>query len=136
MRWRGTVAVTPSDRRVMTVSDDALVIEDPLRPGVTRREFALRELAENGVLLPYATTLTLVDRTGPEPERLQLRAFRPPTFEGIDWPPEVRELIVGQLAASAAARAGLRRQLSLVVAGTIGGLALLLAVLAAVLLLT
>ena len=135
VRWRGTVAVTPYDRRVMTVTDDALVVEDPLRPGETRIEFDLRDLARNGVLLPYATTLTLVDRSKPEAERVQLRPFEPATFEGIDWPPDVRESIDGQLAASAAARAALRRQLSTVVAGTIAGLGLLLVVLVVVLLL-
>ena len=134
-RWRGTVTVDPHEPRVMTVDDRTLAVEDPI--GSARRlEFDLRELGENGVLLPYSTTMTLVDRSTPEQRRLQLRAADPPTFDGIDWPPDVRELIDAQLAAAAAARARLQSQLGRVVAGTIAGLALVLLLLALVLLLT
>lgn len=134
-RWRGIAAVTPSDRRLLVVTDDSLRVEDPTgaHPPI---EFDLIALAERGVLLPYATTMTLADRDHPERERLQLRAVDPPTFDTVDWPPRVRELVDAQLAASAAARTALRRQLTRVVAGTIAGLALVLVLLVVVLLLT
>ena len=132
-RWRGTVAVTPYDRRALVVTDDALVVEG----AAERIEFDLRALAADGVLLPFETTLTLLDRSAAaEPARLQLRAVDPPTFDGIDWPPDVRELVEAQMAASEAARVALRRQLTLLVAGTIAGLGLLLVVLVVVLALT
>ena len=132
--WQGTVAVEPEDRRMMTVTDESLTVDD--RSGVARRlEFDLRELAERGVLLPYSSTLTLVDRSGPEPLRLQLRAVDPPSFDGIDWPPDVRAGIDAQLEAAAAASAKLRSQLGRVVGATIVGLGVLLLVLVVVLLL-
>jgi hypothetical protein len=133
--WRGTVAVEPEDRRVMTVTDESLVVDDPT--GAARRiEFDLRELAERGVLLAYSSTLTLVDRSRPEPLRLQLRAVDPPSFDGIDWPDDVRAGIDAQLEAAAAASAKLRGQLGRVVAATIVGLGVLLLVLVVVLLVT
>ena len=132
--WRGTVAVEPEGRRVMTVTDQSLTVEDPT--GVARRiEFDLSELAERGVLLAYSSTLTLVDRSRPEPLRLQLRAVDPPSFDGIDWPQDVRAGIDAQLAAAAAASAKLRSQLGRVVAATIMALGALLLVLVLVLLL-
>ena len=132
--WRGTVAVEPEDRRVMTVTEEALTVEDPT--GAARQiEFDLRELAERGVLLAYSSTLTLVDRSRPEPLRLQLRAVDPPSFDGIDWPDDVRAGIDAQLEAAAAASAKLRGQLGRVVAVTIVGLGVLLVVLVVVLLL-
>ena len=132
--WRGTVAVEPDDRRVMTVTDGSLTVDDPT--GAARRvEFDLRELAERGVLLAYSSTLTLVDRSRAEPLRLQLRAVDPPSFDGIDWPDDVRAGIDAQLAAAAAASAKLRSQLGRVVAVTIVGLGALLLVLVVVLLL-
>jgi hypothetical protein len=132
--WRGTVAVEPDDRRVMTVTDESLTVDDPT--GAARRvEFDLRELAERGVLLAYSSTLTLVDRSRAEPLRLQLRAVDPPSFDGIDWPDDVRAGIDAQLAAAAAASAKLRSQLGRVVAVTIVGLGALLLVLVVVLLL-
>ena len=132
--WRGTVAVTPYDRRLMVVTDAALRVDDPTG-AAEPLSFDLAELADNGVLLPYAITLTLVDPGTPEPTRLLLRAVDPPTFDGIPWPPHVQERIDEQLAASAAARARLRRQLGMLVAATIAGLALVLVVLAVALLL-
>ena len=117
----------------MTVSEKSLTVDDP--SGLARRiEFDLRELAERGVLLAYPSTLTLVDRSRPDPVRLQLRAVDPPTFDGIDWPQDVRAGIDAQLAAAAAASAKLRGQLGRVVAATIIGLGVLLVVLVAVLL--
>ena len=131
--WRGTVAVTPEDRRVMTVTESSLSVDDPT--GAARRvEFDLRELAERGVLLAYSSTLTLVDRSRTEPLRLQLRAVDPPSFDGIDWPDDVRAGIDAQLEAAAAASAKLRSQLGRVVAATIVGLGALLLVLVVVLL--
>ena len=134
VRWRGTVSVTPDDRRVLTVSEDALVVHDPSER-VERVAFDLRGLATDGVLLAYPTTMTLVDRGAPDGARLQLRALDPPSFDGIDWPPDVRELIEAQLAAAAAARARLTGQLARVVAVTIAGLGLLLLALVVVLVL-
>lgn len=134
-RWRGTVAVTPYDRRSLVVTESILAVDDPLG-SAPRVEFDLAELAQNGVLLPQGSTMTLVDkRGGPDAERLQLRAVDPPSFDDVDWPPGVRELVAGQVAASEAARVELRRQLTLVVAWTITGLGVLLLVLVAVLLL-
>jgi hypothetical protein len=132
--WRGTVAVEPEDRRVMAVTEESLTVDD-LTGAARRLEFDLRELAESGVLLVYSSTLTLVDRNRPEPLRLQLRAVDPPTFDGIDWPQEVRAGIDAQLAAAAAASAKLRGQLGRVVAATIVALGVLLVVLVVVLLL-
>ena len=118
----------------MTVTEKSLTVDDPT--GAARRlEFDLRELADGGVLLPYSSTLTLVDRSRSEPLRLQLRAVDPPTFDAIDWPPDVRAGIDAQVAAAAAASAKLRSQLGRVVAATIIGLGVLLVVLVVVLLL-
>ena len=134
--WRGTVAVTPYDRRTMVVTDDKLIVTDPTE-AKPRIEFDLMALAERGVLLPQGTTMTLVDRDAPDPEtaRLQLRAVVPSTFDEIDWPRRVRELVEAQVARSEAARLELRRQLTGLVAWTIAGLGLLLVVLVVVLLL-
>jgi hypothetical protein len=135
-RWRGTVNVTPYDRREMVVTDDKLIVVDPTeaKPPI---ELDLLELAEHGVLLPHGTTMTVVDRSAPDPEatRLQLRAFVPSTFDDIDWPPRVRELVEAQVARAEAARLELRRQLTGLVAWTITGLGVLLVVLVVVLLL-
>ena len=135
-RWRGTVNVTPYDRREMVVTDDKLIVADPTEAKPTI-ELDLLELAEHGVLLPQGTTMTIVDRTAPDPEaaRLQLRAFVPSTFDDVDWPPRVRELVEAQVARSDAARLELRRQLTGLVAWTITGLGVLLVVLVVVLLL-
>ena len=116
----------------MRVNEDTLGVEDSLRPDVNRLEVDLHALAHDGVLLGGETTVKLMRAGG---ERLQLRALEPPTFEGVDWPADVRERIEEQRARSAAATAHLRRQLSVVVAGTIAGLTLLLVVLVVVLLL-
>ena len=135
-RWRGTVNVTPYDRRTMVVTDDKLIVEDATE-AKPRIEFDLLDLAEHGVLLPNGTTMTVVDRSAPDPEssRLQLRAFVPTTFDDIDWPPHVRELVDAQVARSEAARLELRRQLTGLVAWTITGLGVLLVVLVVVLVL-
>jgi hypothetical protein len=133
--WQGTVAVEPEDRRVMTVTDETLTVDDPT--GAARQiQFDLRELAERGVLLAYSSTLTLADRSRPEPLRLQLRAVDPPSFDGIDWPDDVRAGIDAQLEAAAAASLKLRGQLGRLVAVTIVGLGVLLVVLVVVLVLT
>jgi hypothetical protein len=135
-RWRGTVRVTPYSHLSMVVTDDKLIVEDPTE-AAPPIEFDLLELAEHGVVLPQGTTLTLVDRSAPDPEaaRLQLRAVVPATFDDVDWPPRVRELVEAQVAASEAARLKLRRQLTLLVAWTITGLGVLLVVLVLVLVL-
>jgi hypothetical protein len=135
-RWRGTVNVTPYDRREMVVTDDKLIVADPTEAKAPI-ELDLLELAEHGVLLPHGTTMTVVDRSAPDPEasRLQLRAFVPSTFDDIDWPPRVRELVEAQVARAEAARLELRRQLTGLVAWTITGLGVLLVVLVVVLLL-
>jgi hypothetical protein len=134
-RWRGIVAVAPHQHRSLIVTESKLLIEDPTgaAPPV---ELDLIPLARDGVVLPQGSTLTLVEKSGAEPERFQLRAIEPPTFDQIDWPPQVRELVEAQVAASAAARAELRRQLTSVVAWTIAGLGALLVALVVVLLLT
>jgi hypothetical protein len=134
--WRGTVSVTTYDRRTLVVTDDALRVTDPTE-AKPPREFDLMALAERGVLLPQGTTMTIVDRDAPDPEsaRLQLRAVVPSTFDEIDWPPRVRELVEAQVARSEAARLELRRQLTGLVAWTITGLGLLLVVLVIVLVL-
>ena len=119
----------------MTVTDEQIVVEDPTG-SEERVAFDLRALAESGVLLPLGATLTLSDRARPQPARLQLRAVDPPSFDSVDWPPVVRDLVAAQLAASAAARAQLLRTLKRVVAGTVAGLLGVLALLVAVLLLT
>src|SRR4051812_36276144 len=124
-RWRGTVStVETQERRGMTVTDDAITVGDMTR--VQRGDFDLRGRATEGVLLPLSTTITLAAREGPHPARLQLRAVDPPSFDGIDWPADVREGIEAQQEKSAQARAGLQRQLGSVVAVTIAGLAVVL----------
>jgi hypothetical protein len=134
-RWSGIVAVAPHQHRSLIVTDDKLLIEDPTGAALPV-ELDLIALARDGVVLPQGPTLTLVEKSGPEPERFQLRAVEPPSFDAIDWPPEVRELVEAQVAKSAAARAALRRQLTSVVAWTIAGLGALLLVLIVVLVLT
>jgi hypothetical protein len=133
-RWRGTVSVTPHDRRELVVTDDALIVEDPTgqKPRV---DLDLHALAGEGVLLVLDTTMTILPPGGGEDQRLQLRAFVPSTFTDIDWPPDVAERVEEQRARAKAASAALRRQLGKVVAVTITGLGVLLLVLVVVLLL-
>src|SRR3954452_9937589 len=119
----------------MVVTEQSLAIEETA--GAARRVgVGLRGLGERGVLLPYSSTLTLVDRSRPDPLRLQLRAVDPPSFDGIDWPDDVQAAIDAQRAAAAAASLKLRGQLGRVVAVTIAGLGVLLLVLVVVLLVT
>jgi len=134
-RWRGTVAVGPQEQRVLTVTDDTLEVTDPggIMPPVV---LDLRALAEHGVLLPGAKMMTVVQGRGVDATRLQLRAVNPPTFEGIDWPDDVREGIEAQQARAREASLALRRQLGKIVALTIVVLGVLLAVLVVILLLT
>ena len=83
--------------------------------------------------------LARVDRSGrPSSKRKRsvLRAVDPGTFDGIEWPPDVRPAIDRQLAEAAASRERVRASLGRIVAVTIVGLGLLLVVLALVLLLT
>ena len=117
------------------MTDETLEVTDPggIMPPVV---LDLRALADQGVLLPGARTMTVVQGRGVDATRLQLRAVSPPTFEGIDWPDDVREGIEAQQARAREASLALRRQLGKIVAVTIVVLAVLLVVLVVVLLLS
>ncbi len=133
-RWRGTVTVGPRARRSLVITDDAIEVTDPegVMPPVV---LDLRKVAERGLLLPGAATMTVVDGRGVDATRLQMRAVAPSTFEEIDWPDDVREHIEAQRERDRAASLKLRRQLGTVVAVTIAVLGALLLVLVIVLLL-
>ncbi len=132
-RWTGTVELERDDRRELVVTDRRILLSEAAQPGGWVG-LDIRDLAEHGMLLPYSTVLALAAQSTQGPVRYSLRAVDPRTFDGIEWPPDVRPAIDRQLAEAAASRERVRATRGRIVAATIVGLGLLLALLAVVLL--